>query len=88
MPQVDLPDTAGQLQRAGRDAALIREMGENYDSYHAYLAAQLAAVGRRPDPRNFETPDAFLEAWSQVERIVRTEVALRLARAYRVEGER
>jgi hypothetical protein len=48
---VRFPDPAGGMQDAGRIAELIRELGDNYDHYHEYLAAEVERCGSGPpDP--------------------------------------
>lgn len=83
---VPMPGRAGQLQAAGRSLAVISELGDNYSTYHAFLATRLERVGSRPDRRNFQDADAFLEAWAVIHRIVRSEALLRISRAARRDG--
>jgi len=64
-------------QRAG--VALVSELGRNYDDYHGALASRLAEIGR-PEPAKFKTLQEYLEAWSEVQHIVKAEHLLRVAR--------
>ena len=48
------PGRAGEHQVAGETASLIRELGDNYGFYHAFLARRLRDIGGKPDPADFE----------------------------------
>jgi hypothetical protein len=83
IPLLDLPDRAGEYQRLQATPALIAELGDNYNKYHAFLVEQLAALGGRPRCADFDDPEAFLEAFGRAQRIVYAESLLRRCRAYR-----
>jgi hypothetical protein len=83
---IRFPDPAGDLQRAGATASLIRELGENYGRYHEFLALRLDRLGPRPDPASFATFDEFASAWGRLEAVVQAEVVLRRCRAFRLSG--
>jgi hypothetical protein len=63
----------------------VRELGDSYATYHAYLASALEKVGR-PKPEQYSSMDAYLEAWDWVQQLVRAEVILRNCRAHRATG--
>jgi hypothetical protein len=83
--RVNFPGRAGELQRQEATASLVRELGDNYGTYHAYLAGELGKVGR-PQRDDFDSMDAYLEAWAVAQDLVRAEVVLRNCRAYRRTG--
>lgn len=83
---VELPDVAGDLQRRGATASLVRELGDNYEKYHAFLARRLAEVGR-PDPADYETFEEYAAAWTVAEDIVHAEVTLRACHGFRRFGK-
>lgn len=83
LESVEFPGRAGQYQREGRVTALIRELGDNYALYHAFLAAELERFGRRPRPRDYPNAERYLAAWTRIQRIVLAEAMLRNVRAYR-----
>lgn len=77
---------AGEAQRAGATATLVRELGDSYGSYHQELVDALARLGGRPDPQRVPDPGRYFRAWSRVEAIVGAEAVLRICRAYRQDG--
>jgi hypothetical protein len=81
------PGKAGDLQRQGMTASLIRELGDNYDAYHDFLEAQFSTL-RRPQPKNFDRVEDYAAAWTRIENIVRAEITLRACRRFRKFGER
>ena len=83
---VKFPSRAGEHQRAGATAALVRELGDNYGAYHRFLADSLAAVGKPPEPADFETLDDYVRAWQIVQNLVTAEIVLRNCRDYRRTG--
>jgi hypothetical protein len=84
---VPLPGNAGDLQRQGATASLVRELGDNYDHYHAFLADRLAKLGGRPDPANYKTYAEYAKAVTAAEDVVRAEIALRACRGFRESGQ-
>jgi hypothetical protein len=79
------PGPAGELQRSARSAALIVELGDNYERYHAELAREVRAFGRRPDPDDY--PDDFAgycEANRRLHDLLSAEALLRFARGRRI----
>jgi hypothetical protein len=80
--KLELPGAAGQLQRERATASLVRELGDNYSKYHAFLAARLAKLGR-PDPADYETYEAYAAAWGEVEDVIHAELTLRRCRGMR-----
>jgi hypothetical protein len=83
---VQFPDKAGEAQGAGATASLIRELGDNYVRYHAFLAAEVERLGGPPKPENFKSFDNYAEAWTKIEALVHAEAALRRCRGFRVLG--
>jgi hypothetical protein len=84
---VAFPGVAGELQRRGAVIDLIRELGDNYELYHEFLAAPLAAQ-KRPEPDAFGTFGAYASAWADIHAIVVAEALLRRAAAARQHGRR
>ena len=78
---------AGELQRQGRRASLLVELGDNYDRYHAHLEEELAAL---PIPAldDYEDDDEYVAAWTRVNLVVRAELFLRNCRRMRAHGGR
>jgi hypothetical protein len=85
---VQFPDPAGELQRSGSTAALVRELGDDYDRYHAFLSAELDSLGGRPDPSAYSTFEEYAAACGRVEALVHAEVTLRRCRGMRTAGTR
>lgn len=90
--QLRFPGLAGELQKAGATASFVRELGDNYERYHAHLAGTLAhgleQHGGRPDPADYPEFDSFAVAWGPLEDIIRAEGLLRRCRAFRRFGDR
>jgi hypothetical protein len=84
--RVDLPGRAGRLQTQGSTAALVRELGDNYATYHAFLANRLVQLGGRPAPEEFRDGDDFYAAVAAVQDVVKAEAILRICRNYRLYG--
>jgi hypothetical protein len=85
LTSVEFPDKAGELQRAGSSSSLVAELGDNYARYHQHLR-ELLGKRSRPEREEFDTVDAFLEAWAEVQGIVRAEAILRKCAAHRQHG--
>ncbi len=84
---VEFPGRAGEFQRAGATAGLIRELGDNYSRYHEYLQGRLEEMGGDPDPKEFaDDPTEYGRRSDTVQRIVASEILLRRARAQRQQG--
>jgi len=81
------PGRAGELQAQGDTADAIRDLGDNYRTYHDELVLRLSKLGGRPDPSRFESVDAFRSAFAQAQEIVRLEALLRAARFAIASGE-
>lgn len=82
-----LPGRAGELQAAGATPSLVRELGDNYATYHRHLAAELARLGGRPDPADYRDDfEGYCDAYSAARDVVLAEFALRRARAFRKLG--
>jgi hypothetical protein len=85
---IKLPGPAGDLQRQGATAALIKELGDNYETYHAFLADRFVKIGGRPNAANYKTYEEYATAVSAAEDVVRAEIALRACRGFRRSGKR
>ena len=85
---VKFPGRAGEFQREGRTAALIRELGDNYRTYHDFLAGELDTQRPRPRRDQFADREAYVAAWAYIQELVIAEVMLRSFRAYRRDGRR
>jgi hypothetical protein len=83
---VQLPGVAGELQKQGATASLVRELGDNYETYHTFLAERLVKLGGRPDPSKYKSYDPYAASWTQVEDVVHAEVTLRACRGFRRFG--
>jgi hypothetical protein len=82
---VVFPGRAGQLQMAGAKAALVVELGDNYPTYHNFLATELAKLGR-PHPKDYPDYDSYITVYAKAQTIVIAEAFLRNCRAYRRDG--
>jgi hypothetical protein len=71
------PGNAGELQRSGARASLVRELADNYNAYHDDIAAAFDQTGA-PDWIDFDDDDEFLGAWTHALSCVRAEAFLRL----------
>jgi hypothetical protein len=83
---VQFPDPAGEHQRRGATASLIRELGDNYSDYHAYLADEIETFNGPPKPADFADFDAYAAAWSRAQALVMAEAFLRNCKAFRRSG--
>jgi hypothetical protein len=84
---LEFPDPAGALQREKATASLIREVGDNYGRYHAFLSAKLSEHGGRPDPEAYEKRiDDYLLACQEVRDVLVAEMLLRRCRVFRKLG--
>ena len=85
--EVEFPDPAGAYQRDGMTVSLVRELGDNYGRYHAFLADKLAGFKKIPEVSDYDTSDEFLAAWALIHDILRAEAALRTCRGFRLLGQ-
>lgn len=91
---VDLqfPDRAGELQRVGDTAALVRELGDRYAEYHDFLANEIAKIGKPPTQIRSDSSvvtgdmDAFTQTWGRIHEVVVAEMILRVCRSNLLEG--
>lgn len=82
------PGRAGELQR-GSTIELIRELGDNCDTYHDALADEVERVGERPDRAAYgDDYDAFGRAARYVSELLSAEILLRRARKLRKTGSK
>lgn len=81
------PGRAGELQEMNNVPAFIRELGENYGTYHDFLRDRLAQLGGRPEPDDFASQGEFFAAWDKIHDVVRGEALLRACRRWRVFGD-
>ena len=86
LTSLEFPGRAGDLQRKGARAALIRELGDNYDTYHEFLVSEWVRLGGPPDANDFPTADAYLAAYDRVQEVGIAEALLRNAVAHRRTG--
>jgi len=66
--------------------ALLRELGDNYETYHLYLAAELA---KRQEPASLVQPsqmEQYLGEWSEIQALLEAESTFRFCRRYRLTG--
>lgn len=80
-----LPGAAGDAQARGAVATLVREFGDNYVTYHRFLATELDR-SVLPDPARFPTIEGYLAAWARIHGIVRAEAFLRNCLQFRRDG--
>jgi len=71
---------ARELQAAGQAEQMLRELGSNYTVYHADLVERLRVLGGRPQASDFDSVEAFQDAFTVAQQIVRIEALLRAAR--------
>ena len=91
---LEFPGRAGELQRDGATAALLRELGDNYARYHAFLRRELDQSGGDPAPRAYRggvdgigaDPAAYGRQAAKLQRIVASEILLRRGWANRQQG--
>jgi hypothetical protein len=86
LKRIVFPEPAGSYQRRPATASLVRELGDNYDRYHQFLRRELAKFGKPPEPSEYPSVDAYLEAWTVVQDIVKAEAMLRNCVAFRQTG--
>jgi hypothetical protein len=86
LKRLTFPDPAGSHQRRAATAALVRELADNYDRYHEFLRKELAKFEKLPEPSEYPNMDAYLEAWTLVQDIVKAEAILRNCVAFRETG--
>lgn len=88
---VEFPEPAGTYQREGRATALVRELGDNYATYHEFLRVRLAAHavdGRRPERSDFPDKKSFYAVYADIQETLRAEVILRSCRSFLLDGRR
>jgi len=85
---VTFPEPAGNLEQAGQVLALVRELGDNYPTYHAFLQRELDEIGGWPDRQAHMSAEGFLAEWALIQDIAKAEHFLRNCRAFRHEGRR
>lgn len=84
---VEFPGRAGELQRSGATASLVRELGDNYERYHEFLQHRLDELGGDPNPDEYrDDPGAYGRHAHALQRVAISERILRRARAFRREG--
>jgi len=87
LERVDFPGRAGELQRDGATASLVRELGDNYAEYHRFLSDEVRKVGGQPSPKVYrDDPGGYAAHWAQLEAIATAELVLRRALAHRKLG--
>jgi hypothetical protein len=78
------PGRAGEHQAAGETGALVRELGDNYDTYHQFLKQQWNP--RMPRPQDYERAEDYFDAWTTVHELAAAEALIRVCRAHRKLG--
>jgi hypothetical protein len=87
--QIRFPGAAGRYQDAGATASFIRELGDGYERYHAFLANALEALGGRPEPADYgKDVVGYYRDSDRFADIIVAEVLLRRCRAFRRTGRR
>lgn len=71
------PGRAGELQDAGALRSLVSELAQNYDAYHAVLAAEMDAIGRIPDRADCKDAEEYLAIWDRLQYLGLAEAYLR-----------
>jgi hypothetical protein len=79
------PGRAGALQRSGAIAALIKELGTSYGTYHEFLASEVAKLGR-PDPSAHPDYQSYAQAYAHGQVLVFAEAFIRNCHAYMQSG--
>lgn len=85
---VQFPGAAGEFQRTGNTASLIRELGDNYGRYHTFLAKKLESLNGRPKPGDYATFAEYAAACGRIEALVHAEATLRRCYGMRKTGAR
>ncbi len=80
------PGRAGELQRAGRTAALVVELGDNYRHYHDWLAEQLTRFDKPPHIEDYTDSKQYVADWALIQDVVRAEALLRTCLLFRRKG--
>ena len=86
LSKLTFPGEAGELQRSGGTAELVRELGGNYERYHEFLRQEIEQADRFPERRNYDSMDSYLEAWAHLQDLVKGEALLRNCRAHLRHG--
>ena|ERR1043165_4034623 len=86
LSQFVFPGTAGTLQRAGAISDLVQELGNNYGAYHDVLRQEVDRADRFPERQNYDSMDAYLEAWAHLQDLVKAEALLRNCQAHVAHG--
>jgi hypothetical protein len=80
------PGAAGEFQRQGMTAALVAELGDNYQRYHDWLAEQLAGFEKAPEVDDYSDTSEFVEDWALIHDVIRAEAMLRVCLLFRRDG--
>lgn len=84
---ISFPGRAGELQGAGATAALVRELGDNYETYHRFLVEEGKSIGSRPDPKDFlDDYDGYTKLCDRILDLLAAESILRRCRGQRKLG--
>lgn len=87
LSRLELPGAAGEYQRQGMTAALVTELGDNYEHYHRWLAEQLEPFDHRvPDIDDYSDTSKFVDDWAIIHDVVRAEAVLRVCFLFRRDG--
>lgn len=86
--RLEFPGRAGELQRAGDNPGLVRELGGNYAVYHQFLRRALADLGGRPERSAYPDEHAYTDACDRAHDIVKAETLIRACRANVKHGKR
>lgn len=81
--RLKLPGRAGEYQRAGMTAALVAELGDNYQRYHDWLAEQLGRFDKLPEVDDYSDTSRYVDDWALIHDIVRAEAMLRVCVLFR-----
>lgn len=83
LSKIEFPGRAGELQRQGASASLVKELGDNYGRYHGYVTSELAKLAGPPNPKDYKDYEVYSADWARVQNLVLAEVLLRNAREFR-----
>jgi hypothetical protein len=83
---LQLPGAAGEYQRLRMTAALVAELGDNYQRYHTWLAERLERFEKAPDIDDYSDTSKYVNDWAVIHDVIRAEAMLRVCLLFRRDG--
>lgn len=84
--KLEFPEAAGDFQRQGMTAALVAELGDNYQRYHDWLAEHLQQFDKVPDVDDYDDTAEYVDDWALIHDVIRAEAMLRVCFLFRRDG--